>query len=143
MAIFDNPLIIIQSGGGVLDLSNIEQVLSIPTEPTSSDSSIIECNNIKYVLSENGILLDSESMLFENIEVTKWESDNTMTRYEYSATITLSNEVTSDMLYNIIYEQNDYRIGNYSEIATLNNGSITIYSKTNAIVTIVAIIISY
>lgn len=143
MAIIKNPLVIISGGSSLVDLSTIEQVVSVDTEPDTDSPQLIECNDIKYILAENGIELGDASSMFENIEVSNWESDNTYQDYPYSANIILNNDVESDMLYNIIYSQTDYVSGNYSEVATLYNGSITIYSKVNTTITIPAIIITY
>ena len=133
-------------GGGkksLLDLSDITIVDTVDENPTDSSPPLIEYNTIKYLLSIGGVSLQSDSIVFENISVSNWVSDNTYPEYSYSANVTLNNNVTSDMLYNIVYSSADYQSGNYAEFATLSNGSITLYSKTNTTTTIVAIIISY
>ena len=126
-----------------IDLKNLPVVEYINPAPESNDPLLVVYQQLKYLLVENGVELDDSSMLFEDIEVNNWELDNTYNDYPYCANITLSDDVTSDMLYNVIYSKVDYQSGNYAEFATLQNGSITIYSKVNTTITIEAIIITY
>ena len=105
----------------------------------------VEEAGIKELIQKFSDLINNAGKVenVEDIEVNNWELDNTYNDYPYCANITLSDDVTSDKLYKVIYSKVDYQSGNYAEFATLQNGSITIYTKVNTTITLEAKIITY
>lgn len=91
-------------------------------------------------VSLSSLGVQSKNLVFENITADLWISSNTYSDYSYECTVSCPGATTNSFA-QVVFGPGEFDSGNYANVCSTGQDSVTMYSKVNDTINIPTIII--
>lgn len=108
---------------------------SVDSSLSSSSANPVKNSVIKSALDGK----QPKILAFQNVAASSWTADTTYTGYGYKCVLPLTG-VTASAFVSVVFGTAEAESGNYAPVADSASGTVTIYSKTNAAITVQTVI---